>query len=327
VEAALPDDQSTRSCRGRDADRPRDIPAAGWKDVAWRSWQEISDSNIFLIAGGVTYAVLLGLFPGLAALVSLYGLMLDPARIEQQMAALAGILPDQSRQMLAEELHQLASASTGALGFGAIVTLLFALWSASRGMSGLVTAINIAYEQKETRSFLRFNLIVVLLTLGTVAGGLIAIALIAVLPAATQVLNLGPSTRWVLLLVQWPLLIVLVTGGLAVLYRYAPNRHEPKWRWVTPGAITAAVLWIGGSIGFTVYVSHFGSYDKTYGSLGGAVILLTWLYLSAFTVLLGAVVNAQSERQTGRDATEDPPQRIRQPDAYAADSIGPGSNR
>ena len=319
----MPDDQSTRSSRGRDADRPRGIPATGWKDVAWRSWQEISDSNIFLIAGGVTYAVLLGLFPGLAALVSLYGLMLDPARIEQQMAALAGILPDQSRQMLADELHQLASASTGALGFGAIVTLLFALWSASRGMSGLVTAINIAYEQKETRSFLRFNLIVVLLTLGTVAGGLIAIALIAVLPAATQVLNLGPSTRWVLLLVQWPLLIVLVTGGLAVLYRYAPNRYEPKWRWVSPGAITAAVLWIGGSIAFTVYVAHFGSYDKTYGSLGGAVILLTWLYLSAFAVLLGAVVNAQSERRTRRDTTGDPPQS----DAYATDSIGPGSKR
>jgi len=319
----LPDDQSTRSSRGRDPGRPRDIPATGWKDVAWRSWQEISDSNIFLIAGGVTYAVLLGLFPGLAALVSLYGLMLDPARIEQQMAALAGILPDQSRQMLADELHQLASASTGALGFGAIVALLFALWSASRGMSGLVTAINIAYEQKETRSFLRFNLIVVLLTLGTVAGGLIAIALIAVLPAATQVLNLGPSTRWVLLLVQWPLLIVLVTGGLAVLYRYAPNRYEPKWRWVSPGAITAAVLWIGGSIAFTVYVAHFGSYDKTYGSLGGAVILLTWLYLSAFAVLLGAVVNAQSERRTRRDTTGDPPQS----DAYATDSIGPGSNR
>ena len=319
----MPDDQSTRSSRGRDPGRPRDIPATGWKDVAWRSWQEISDSNIFLIAGGVTYAVLLGLFPGLAALVSLYGLMLDPARIEQQMAALAGILPDQSRQMLADELHQLASASTGALGFGAIVALLFALWSASRGMSGLVTAINIAYEQKETRSFLRFNLIVVLLTLGTVAGGLIAIALIAVLPAATQVLNLGPSTRWVLLLVQWPLLIVLVTGGLAVLYRYAPNRYEPKWRWVSPGAITAAVLWIGGSIAFTVYVAHFGSYDKTYGSLGGAVILLTWLYLSAFTVLLGAVVNAQSERRTRRDTTGDPPQS----DAYATDSIGPGSNR
>ena len=319
----MPDDQSIRSSRGRDADRPGDIPATGWKDVAWRSWQEVSDSNIFLIAGGVTYAVLLGLFPGLAALVSLYGLMLDPARIEQQMAALAGILPDQSRQMLADELHQLASASTGALGFGAIVALLFALWSASRGMSGLVTAINIAYEQKETRSFLRFNLIVVLLTLGTVAGGLIAIALIAVLPAATQFLNLGPSTRWVLLLVHWPLLIVLVTGGLAVLYRYAPNRYEAKWRWVSPGAITAAVLWIGGSIAFTVYVTHFGSYDRTYGSLGGAVILLTWLYLSAFVVLLGAVVNAQSERQTQRDTTADPPQS----DAYATDSIGPGSNR
>jgi membrane protein len=295
--------------------------------VAWRSWQEVSDNNIFLIAGGVTYAVVLALFPGLAALVSIYGLLLDPAQIERQMAALTGILPDQSRQMLTDELHQLASASSGALGFGASAGLLFALWSASRGMSGLVTATNIAYEQKETRSFLRFNLIVLLLTSGVVAGGLIAIALIALLPAATQFVNLGPLTKWVLLVVQWPLLIVLVMAGLAILYRYAPNRDEPRWRWVSPGAITATVMWIVGSIGFTIYVTHFGSYDKTYGSLGGAVVLLTWLYVSAFAVLLGAVVNAQSERQTRRDTTEGTPRRMGQRGAYAADTVGPSSKR
>jgi membrane protein len=170
--------------RGREADHPGEIPPRGWKDILWRAWAEISDQNLFLIAGGVTYAVLLALFPGLAALVSLYGLAFDTAQIEKQVAALSGVLPVQTQELLSQELHSLVEGSNGALGFAAIVGLLLALWSASRGMSGLITAINIAYEEKERRGFLKFNLIAIGLTLGLVAGGVLAIALIAVLPAA-----------------------------------------------------------------------------------------------------------------------------------------------
>ncbi len=318
----MPDDQAQSSARGREAERPGRIPAPGWKDVLWRSWQSVSENNIFLVSGGVTYAMILALFPGLAALVSIYGLLLDPGQIESDVSALGAVLPEQSRQMLIDELHQLASASSGALGFGAVVGLLFALWSASRGMSGLITAIDIAYEQKETRSFLRFNLIALLMTLGAIIGGLVAIALVAVLPAAVQLLAAGPLTKWLLLLVQWPLLIVLVMAGLAVLYRYAPDREEPQWRWVSPGAIAATALWVAGSIAFTIYVTNLANYDKTYGSLGGVVILLTWLYLSAFTVLLGAVINAQSERQTRRDTTRGQPEPMGRRGAYAADTLG-----
>ena len=165
-------------------------------------------------------------------------------------------------------------------------------------MSGLITAINIAYEEKERRGFFKLNLIALGLTLGLLIGGIVAIALVAVLPAAVQLFAVGPATKWLLLIVQWPLLIVLVMLGLAVLYRFGPDRDKPQWRWVSPGVIAATILWIVASIGFTVYVANFNSYDKTYGSLGGVVILLTWLYLSAFMVLLGAVINAQSERQT-----------------------------
>ena len=153
-------------------------------------------------------------------------------------------------------------------------------------------------------------------------GGIVAIALVAVLPAAVQLLAVGPATKWLLLLVQWPLLIVLVMLGLAVLYRFGPDRDKPQWRWVSPGAIAATILWIVASIGFTVYVANFNSYDKTYGSLGGVVILLTWLYLSALMVLLGAVINAQSERQTRKDSTEGPPRAMGQRDARAADTLG-----
>lgn len=289
--------------RGREADHPAKIPAAGWKHVLWRTWADISDENLFLIAGGVTYAILLALFPGLAALVSIYGLLFDTGQIERQVAALSGVLPQQTQQLLSQELHTLAQSSGGALGFAAIVGLVLALWSASRGMSGMITAINIAYEEKERRSFVKFNLLALGLTLGLLMGGIVAIALVAVLPAAVQLLATGPVTKWLLLIVQWPLLIVLLMLGLAVLYRFCPDREVPKWRWVTPGAVVATLLWIVASIGFTVYVTNFNSYDKTYGSLGGVVILLTWLYISAFTVLLGAAINAQSERQTRKDST------------------------
>ena len=258
----------------------------------------------------------------MAALVSLYGLAFDAGQIEKQVAALAGVLPAQTQELLSQQLHGLVEASHGALGFAAIVGLLLALWSASRGMSGLITAINIAYEEKERRGFFKLNLIALGLTLGLLTGGIVAIALVAVLPAAVQLFAAGPATKWLLLIVQWPLLIVLVMLGLAILYRFGPDRDKPQWRWVSPGAIAATVLWIVASIGFTVYVANFNSYDKTYGSLGGVVILLTWLYLSALMVLLGAVINAQSERQTRKDSTEGPPRAMGRRDAHAADTLG-----
>jgi membrane protein len=291
---------------GCEADHPGEIPPRGWKDILQRAWAEVSDQNLFLIAGGVTT-------PGLAALVSLYGLAFDTAQIEKQVAALSGVLPAQTQELLSQELHSLVEGSSGTLGFAAIIGLLLALWTASRGMSGLITAINIAYEEKDRRSFLKFNLLALGLTLGLVVGGVLAIALIAVLPAVLQLLEVGHATKWLLLLVQWPLLIILVMLGLAVLYRFGPDREKPQWRWVSPGAITATVFWIVASIGFTVYVANFNSYDKTYGSLGGVVVLLTWLYLSALMVLLGAVINAQSERRPGL---------ARWRDAPAADTLG-----
>jgi len=312
--------------RGRSAADPRQIPAPGWKDILMRTWREVSESNIFLVSGGVTYAVLLALFPALAALVSIYGLLLDPADVERQVAALSNVLPSQTTQMISDQLHSLVAASSGKLGISAAVTLLFALWSASRGMSGMITALNIAYRQKETRSFFRFNLIAIGLTILTLVGGIVSIAFVGVLPVVIQMIGLGGATKWVLMILQWPLLIAWVMMVLAVLYRYAPNRDTARWRWVSPGAIIATLLWIAGSIGFSVYVTNFGSYDKTYGSLGGVVIMLTWLYLAAFTALLGAVINAQAERQTAADSTTGSPQPMGQRRAYAADTLGETSH-
>jgi membrane protein len=308
--------------RGREAAHPAEIPPRGWKDVLWRVLGEVSDTNLFLVAGGVTYAILLALFPGLAALISIYGLVFDASQVEKQIDVLAGVLPAETLQLLSEEVHTLVQASQGALGFSAVVGLLVALWTASRGMSGLITALDIAYEEHERRGFLKFNLIALLLTVGLLLGGLVVIALVAVLPAALQFLAVGATAKWLGLVVQWPLLIVVVMLGLAVLYRYAPDRDEPQWRWVSPGAIVATLLWVVASIGFTLYVANFNSYNKTYGSLGGLIILLTWLYISSLVVLLGAVINAQSERQTCKDSTKGPPRPMGQRGARAADTLG-----
>ena len=188
-------------------------------------------------------------------------------------------------------------------------------------MSGTITALNIAYEEKERRGFFKFNLIALGLTVAFIFGGLMVIALVAVLPAIIQFLDIGSATKWLLLVVQWPVLIGVVLLGLAALYRYAPDREKPQWRWVSPGAIVAMILWVIASVAFTVYVANFASYDKTYGSLGGVIILLTWLYLSALVVLLGAVINAQSEKQTRRDSTDGRPRPVGQRAANAADTV------
>lgn len=315
--------QAERATRGRDAEHPGKIPPGGWMDVLWRAWNEVSDANLFLVAGGVTYAVLLALFPGLAALVAIYGLILDPSQVERQVSALSGVLPEELKQLLIDELHKLISTSSGTLGLSAAFGLVLALWSASRGMSGLITSLNIAYEEKERRGFFKLNLLALGLTIALVLGGLVVIALVAVLPAAVQLIGLRDATRWLLLGLEWPLLVVVVMFGLAAIYRYAPAREKPQWRWVSPGAIAATSLWIIGSIAFTVYVANFNSYDKTYGSLGGVVILLTWLYLSAFVVLLGAAINAQSEKQTRRDSTDGSPVPMGRRGARAADTLGP----
>jgi membrane protein len=216
----------------------------------------------------------------------------------------------------------LVTASHGSLSISAGVALLLALWSASRGMSGLITAFDIAYHEKETRGFFKLNFVAVGLTVLMLIGGTVIIALVGVLPAAIQIVGLESSAQWLLLVLEWPLLIVVIMGGLAVLYRYAPDRREPRWRWVSPGTIVATILWLLGSVGFTVYVTHFNSYDKTYGSLGGVVVMLTWLYLSAFVALFGAVINAQSERQTSADSTVGHPKPMGDRRAYAADTVG-----
>jgi membrane protein len=307
---------------GRRAERPQEIPPHGWKVIIKRAYADGSEKNLSLVAGGVTYYVLLALFPGLAALVSIYGLVADPSQVEKEVGAMSGLLPGSSSDLISGELHQLVSSSGSALSIGVVVGLLLSIWSASRGMSGMISALDIAYGQQERRSWFRFNLVAIVLTLGLIVGGMVSIALIAGLPAMLSGVGVSSTTKWVAYIVEWPLLIVFVMTILAVLYYYAPDHDEPQWRWISPGAVVATLLWVVASILFTIYVAHFSDYNKTYGSLGAIVALLTWLWLSAYVVLLGAEINAGAERLTRPGATEGRPEAAGRRGADAADTLG-----
>ena len=289
--------------RGREAEAPSQISARGWADILRRVWKDTSKKNLSLVAAGVTYYLLLALFPALAALVSLYGLFANPADMAKSVQSLSGILPSSTVKLIGDELQQLVSGSSKSLGLGAVIGIVIALWSGMRGMAGMMTALNIAYAQTERRGLIRFNATALVLTVVVIVGGSIALALVAGLPAVLNGAGSQGPGRWIGLLVEWPLLIVFAMGIVALIYRYGPDQSDPKWTWASPGVIVSTILWIVGSILFTVYVYHFGSYNRTYGSLGALLVLLTWMWLSVFAVLFGAEINGEAERQTRQDTT------------------------
>jgi membrane protein len=289
--------------RGREASRPGEIPSRGWLDIAKRVKRQIREDKLSIIAAGVAFYGLLAVFPGLVALVGIYGLVADPAQIERQMSAVSAMLPPQAAEVLLTQLHDLASTDRTALGFGAIAGLLLALWSASAAVRTLMEALNVAYDEEESRGFIRFYGTALLLTLAGIVGVILAIGLVVALPA---VLGLaGPSSVVDILLriVRWPILALLAIVGFAVVYRYGPSRREPRWRWVSWGATVAVALWIVGSALFSLYVTRFGNYNETYGAAGAVVILLMWFLLSSYAILMGAEINAATERQTRKDTT------------------------
>jgi membrane protein len=261
--------------RGREAEAPWQIPARGWADILRRAWKDTGKRNLSLVAGGVTYYLLVALFPAFAALVSVYGLVANPADVANSVQSLSGMLPPSTVQLIGDELAQLVSASSKSLGLGAVIGIAIALWSGVRGMTGMMTALNIAYAQPERRGFIRFNATALVLTVVVFVGGSIALALVAGLPAVLNGVGVHGPGRWIGLAVEWPLLIVFVMGMVALIYRYGPDRSKPKWKWTSLGVIVATILWILGSILFTVYIYYFGSYNKTYGSLGLPLVLLS----------------------------------------------------
>ncbi|MFW6092707.1 MAG: YihY/virulence factor BrkB family protein [Pseudomonadota bacterium] len=307
--------------RGRDAERPRDVPVRGWVDVALRVKAAASKDNASLVAAGLALYALLAVFPALTATISLYGLFASPERIAGQIQSFSGMLPEQAASILSDQMQSLASQG-GALGFGAVLGILIALWSARKGMTAIMAACNIAYNEEEQRGMVRMALVSLALTFGAVVGFLVILLVAVAVPIVGQILGIGGPLQVLVTVARWVLLWGLVVLGLAVVYRYAPDREPARWRWVTPGAAVAATLWIVASVAFAVYVRNFGSYGAAYGSLGGVIVLLLWLYLSGYVVVLGAELNAELERQTRRDTTRGEQQPAGERGAEAADALG-----
>lgn len=305
---------------GGQAEAPTQIPLRGWWQVLRRAFWRSQSDNVSILAGGVAFFAFLAVFPTLIAALTLYGIFADPAHITDQVNSLAGALPPDTRQLVHEQLIELTRNSGGALTIGLIVSLIVALVSASNGTSGLVTAINIAYDEQESRSLVRFEATAVALTLAAIVFVPVALTLIAVVPALMDLLRLEALGRLVTQFVRWALLVVMFIAGLSVLYRVAPDRGSAQFRWVTPGAVIATALWLLGSAAFSLYVTLFGNYSKTYGALTGVIVLMLWLYLTSYAVLLGAEINAEAERQTARDTTTGEPMPMGQRGAVVADT-------
>jgi membrane protein len=308
--------------RGRGATTPSDIPLRGWKDIFWRVYHNIPEHRIVSIAAGVTFFVLLSIFPGIAALVAIYGLFADPSSIGQHLNDLSGVLPGGATQVIGDQLTRLTSQPRSQLGFALAFGVAVSLWSANAGMKALFDALNVVYGEKEQRGFIRLNTISLAFTLGALIFMMIAVSAIAVLPLALGYLGLSGGVEWLVALGKWPLLVVTIAFGVALIYRHGPSRKEPQWRWVSWGSALAALLWLGTSVLFSWYAGNFGNYDKTYGSLGAAVGLMTWMWLSFVVILVGAELDAEMEHQTARDTTTGSPKPLGKRGAQVADTVG-----
>ncbi|MGY2084442.1 YihY/virulence factor BrkB family protein [Blastococcus sp. SYSU DS0539] len=305
---------------GIDAGSPTQIPAGGWKQILKRAWAENNADNMPIIAGGVAFFGFLAIFPALLALISIYGLIVSREQAAAQVESFTTGLPEDARRLIETQVANITAADS-ALTWGLVLSVLGALWSVSGGVSNLVKAVNIAYDEVETRNFVKLRALSLVLTLGAIVFVVLTIGLVAVLPVVIDALPLGSVGTVLAEIGRWVLLLIVVAGSLAVLYRMAPDRDAPKIRWVSLGSLVVTVVWAVVSLGFTFYVNNFGSYNKTYGAIAGVIVLMLWLYLTCYLVLLGAEINSEAEHQTGHDTTEGEPMPMGERDAVKADTL------
>ena len=274
-----------------------------WKDVLVRTWKESGDDDVGLLAAGVAFYGFLAFVPLLASAVLTYGLVADPQTVAEHIQTLARTLPREAAAIIADQLKAITGSKSGAHGFGLLIAIAIALYGASKGSASVVTALNIAYEVKESRGFVRRTALALLMTAGLVVVVLFGASAISALAFIEHLLPFSsPLVHTALQVLLWALAASVVALGLALVYRYAPNRPDAPWAWITPGSAAATLLWLLASFGFGLYVSNFGNYNATYGSLGGVVVFLTWLYLSAYIVLMGGEMNSELERQQAKAA-------------------------
>jgi membrane protein len=310
------------SGRGRSAKWPWQIPWSGWKDVIWRSTREIDNDGVLDLAAGVAFWGLFALFPALVAVVSIYGLLADPADVAGQLNRFTHALPQAVRVLITQQLTEVHRGSVLGLRVGLVASLVVALFTASGGVTAVMRGINRAYDEKETRGWLRTRMRAMLFTLGVATSVVASLGVIALLPPVMDQLGLEASTRRLIQLGRWPALALATMLGVGLLYRYGPNRTPPKWSWVAAGAILATVIWALASVSLGVYADNFGRFNKTYGTLGAGAVLALWMFLSALAILMGAELNSELEHQTREDTTVGPPHPMGKRGAAVADRIG-----
>lgn len=298
---------------------PLEIPKRGWLEVLLRVKDSLTEDNLSVIAAGVAFYGFLAIFPMIGAVMTVFGLIADPSVAARQMEPFQHIVPSQVYEILMQQVQDVASAADTSLSLGLLFGLLLTVWSATKGIKALFAALNVAYEESETRGFIRLNLAVLAFTLGGVAFVAVSLGAIAVIPVILTFFHLYGTLETAVLWLRWPLAAVMVIAALAFIFRYGPDRRDAKLKWITPGAVVAAALWLVISISFSIYVRNFGNYDETFGSLGAVVVLLFWFYFSALAVCIGAELNAELELQTYRDTTVGPSREIGRRGAYVAD--------
>jgi membrane protein len=308
--------------RGRHAVAPWHIPWAGWKDILWRVYASINDNRLLAVAAGVVFYSLLAIFPAIAAFVSLYGLIADASTIDSHLSLAAGIFPAGAVDILHEQITRLTAKTDAKLGIGFITGLAVALWSANAGMKGIIDALNVVYDEKEKRSFVKLNLLSLLFTLVAILSLMIALAAVVIAPIVFSAIGLSSLLGLAIAALRWPLLLVLAAIALAAIYRYGPSRTEARWQWLSVGSVAAAIAWLIGSVLFSWYIAHFGAYNATYGSLGAAVGMMMWMWISAIVILLGGELNAEIEHQTAHDSTVGADKPVGGRGAVMADTIG-----
>lgn len=319
--AAIPELQ--QHGRGRYSSSPVQIPWPGWKDILWRTYQRTNDDRLLATAAGVVFFGLLAVFPAITALVSSYGLFADPSTIGANLRTLAMMLPDGSFAIVQDQIARVLAKGTTELGTTFLFGLALAVWSANAGVKAVIDALNVVYEEREKRSFIRLNLLSLAFTIGCIAALMVMVSAVVAFPLALDHLGLKPASQSIVSLARWPLMLVILLVGLGILYRFGPSRRAARWEWLSVGTLAAALLWIAGSAGLSWYLASFANYNATYGSLGAAIGLMMWMWMSAIIVLCGAELNSEIEHQTARDSTVGPAKPLGARGAVMADTVGP----
>ncbi len=309
--------------RGRNAEAPWHIPLRGWRDVLMRVYRESSRDNLSLIAAGMAFYAMLSVAPALAVVISVYGLVNSPEELEVQMVLLSSYLPTEAQGLIQDQLAELVSTQDTNLGYSIVASALVSLWSSARAMKSLFGGLNAVYDEVETRGWFWLTLQSVSFTLAGILILVLTLSSIALVPVVLSYLPISSFDYLLIRGLNWLLVSAVVLGGLAVLYRYGPSRTRAQWRWVSLGALVAWITWVVASGGFSWYVTHFDSYQKTYGALGAVAILLMWFYVSAYAVLIGGELNAELEHQTTIDSTVGPDRPLGERGAVMADQVGP----